>query len=107
MTTIQVLGNRLSIVIAPGTDKGMYLRNISGISFKSQKQRAIQERLARIAMGMRGRPPSEIRAAVAAQLGEPESTKKQKYQARLAAKHRVTDAKWGGAMIPAGGGELF
>jgi len=107
MTKLKVLGNVLSIAIAPGTKKGMYLRNISGVSFHSARQMAIQARLARIAMGMRGRTPREIRAAVAGQLGESMETRRSKYQARLRANHAVTDAKWGGGRVPAAAAEAL
>ena len=99
MTKLKVLGNILSLAIAPGTRRGMYLRNISGVSFHSAKQKIIQEKLVRIAMASRGKSRGELRQAVTAGMSEGEAMRTQKAEARKRARWAATDAKW--ARVPA------
>lgn len=94
MVKLKVLGNILVVAIAPGTKKGMHLRNISGVSFHSARQMAIQAKLAGIAMASRGKSLGALRQAVQAGMSEGEAAKRQKAEARKRARWAATDAKW-------------
>ena len=64
MANLKILGNSVSIVIAPGTKKGMYLRTNNVRNTLPQRRARLAT--AEIAIANRGKSPQDIRAAVAA-----------------------------------------
>lgn len=63
MTKLNVLGNALSICIAPHTKNGMYMRQ--RVTTNTQKQREVKIFFTELAIQNRGKSPAEVRSAIA------------------------------------------